>query len=830
MVKYINLSKNKKDIFFILIFNLIFFIFQYIFLKIFIGYDFLWISFTGFIVFLINGYILICCWYKYEGKISFLEFSEPILKFFLLILFVISSIIPYSRVNQTIEIWSELPFLSLFKGIITIFAIIYLPGACIHNIFFPKNEIPRMLKIKNFYYKITIYPLLSLSFIGIVVLLADRLNFSSNFIGLLLFVSIILFFLADLILEKRRNVAINYSIKRISISKFLILNVIFCLGIVLIAFGVIFNQNYLPLDDSWVGYSPAVFIGDTSINTISDRIYYRDYPIFWGYIASGLNIMSGLPLINLGTLLFPLCYIFFISVFLLNKAILRNFRDLYSVLSTFFFVIFSGFLIGDIPPPKMIMECQYYFIYKSFSYYLFFTATAIFIVLINNYRSTKNRNKMRYLVLSSFLITLSGITYIIPIIIFFLFNLVYIIHSQYSSGYQRYKIFSNLIIYSIFFFIIFDILMDFLLVKIFFIRLFYFIPNEVTEIFLYKTISITISYSFLIIAAPILHSKRFYKIIKKTFKIKLRIRNSKWLRILKNTRRIILITFILLLSITFTLSIFQVDFPDIPLFLSVLSKNMYNLGIIGLIGFYFSPLWYHEKLKLFKILFFWIIVSFFLANILYFRLFISDFFSLIKSIPDDSLFFANYWFNRIWFYSIIPMSLISSIGLIEYFQNLKGKKKYSNNRIQFIKCFFFVIIILFSYSGLVQFSTYVADRNYKMTKDEIKTIGWISENIPYNSNILIQDEKWSIMQGIRTISRCRYYEIDAFFNKNQNDSTYIEKIEILASKNILYAVFYETYLNQDSNLSIFISSYLIPNYFNETVYSQESIKIYHVSS
>ena len=105
----------------------------------------------------------------------------------------------------------------------------------------------------------------------------------------------------------------------------------------------------------------------------------------------------------------------------------------------------------------------------------------------------------------------------------------------------------------------------------------------------------------------------------------------------------------------------------------------------------------------------------------------------------------NYWFDRVWYYSIPAFSILSSIGLI------KLKKKLKNNRflvkrknIREIFIFSSVSILIFlSCSTFVLGGMYWAC-SYKSgtggySDSEAQIVGWISEHIPRRSNISIDN-------------------------------------------------------------------------------------------
>ncbi|GAG33328.1 unnamed protein product, partial [marine sediment metagenome] len=244
--------------------------------------------------------------------------SENFLKLFLLIIFVIAVFIPASTTNKSIINWEYVSLFNYIKAIFIIVSCAFLPGANLYSIFFRKDEISKKFAIESFFVKITLYPLISFGFIGIVVLIFDQVGIIRDFIGLFLVVTIIFLCLIDIFLQKLRVNNIELEIIRIKISKNVCVILLFTFAISLISIGFQIGWSYLPPGDPWDGIKYANHIGIMG----TSPIYIDYYPNFWGYVSFGYSILTGLPYINVNTLMAPFNYLFVASVYLFMKSLL----------------------------------------------------------------------------------------------------------------------------------------------------------------------------------------------------------------------------------------------------------------------------------------------------------------------------------------------------------------------------------------------------------------------------------------------------------------------------------------------------------------------------
>jgi len=209
---------------------------------------------------------------KYELK----WMSEDVLKLGSSLLLIISLLIPAITSRESVILWGEIPFINFIRAIIAIINISFLPGACIYSLSFSKNKLPKILKIDSIIIKLTIYPILSWSFIGIIVLIFDQIGFVSNLIFIFLIISIFLLFLLDIKIKTYRDKYRILKIRKIILRKSTFLLLILASGIALFSIGISLGRLYLIGQDDWVVVSPTIYIGKKNLNPFNRTDYFYD--------------------------------------------------------------------------------------------------------------------------------------------------------------------------------------------------------------------------------------------------------------------------------------------------------------------------------------------------------------------------------------------------------------------------------------------------------------------------------------------------------------------------------------------------------------------------
>ncbi|MHA1284640.1 MAG: hypothetical protein ACTSQP_19235 [Promethearchaeota archaeon] len=138
----------------------------------------------------------------------------------------------------------------------------------------------------------------------------------------------------------------------------------------------------------------------------------------------------------------------------------------------------------------------------------------------------------------------------------------------------------------------------------------------------------------------------------------------------------------------------------------------------------------------------------------------------------------KYWFTRIIYFSAIPLSILASIGFIELMFYLKKKILLLLNlnffhKLNFgVKYFIFFLIVFFSLSNISVMGIYwydITKKGYYLEDDEAQIIGWISNNIPKDSNFLIDRY---ILYYIEDITFCNTFYLNQEIKKAISNFTY----------------------------------------------------------
>ncbi|MFX1394333.1 MAG: hypothetical protein ACFFAH_12270, partial [Promethearchaeota archaeon] len=658
-----------------------------------------------------------------------------------------------------------------------------------------------------------------------------------------LYFSILSLFLIDMVIQaiKKRPMNLKFITFHISKSGFIIL--VLAVGFILISIGIYLGKLYMVPGDAWIGLAPAKYLSDSSSSPIDWGNKNTNYPIFWSYIIFGYSILSGLPLFNINALLAPFCYLFVTSIYLLCRAILFEFEDKYIVLSTFLIVLFSyifhfsfQFTIGRSPGIIVIEN----FFYKSYAFLLFFVALALMLVLLKNpLEKNDNQDKIlrktefKLIVLCSFFLILSFMLYLIPLLMGLAFITIYFLITAHSK--KSINILFYLIFFIIIFFIIFDIIMEFYLTSSLFFLIPWILQLELLS-FIFELIppnilfySIFVVILFIIQITKIIYLKYF-----KGREKKIGFSNLDSDKLFKYW----LVTFTILLLIElFIILIDQLsdesNLTNKITFFYVLDSVLITLGITGISGLYLCKSCFNINKKLFFILIFWILITFLISiSLIFFYIFQSQSFFVMK-IDARSKIFMELWFSRTWYYSILPLGILSSIGIFELAKRVKNfkiiKTIYINEfRSEILKN---LIIFLFIYLSFSNFFILGINRGYKedRIKDEqVELFEWMSKNIPKEKNFLIEKD-YIIRVGIFSMVNGRYFFIDDIFDSDENMTQNIDEMDELLDEEIEYLLVSEDFLNDDSDLSDFIKIYLIPNFYNETEYNDDKYTLYFAS-
>jgi len=177
-----------------------------------------------------------------------------------------------------------------------------------------------------------------------------------------------------------------------------------------------------------------------------------------------------------------------------------------------------------------------------------------------------------------------------------------------------------------------------------------------------------------------------------------------------------------------------------------------RIGIIGISSIFLSYFCYKSDKNLFLILIIWIFSIFFISTILFSIVLLSHF-PNIKSLTEIIREFSwgifpfsyndmRHWFTRTWYYTIPAFSILMTIALKEIIKKLKHsrifKKKIIIGNLTKNICISFFISL--SFTNLMTAGLYWQNLSYNIKDEEAQVIGWVSENIPDHSRILIDAE------------------------------------------------------------------------------------------
>lgn len=652
--------------------------------------------------------------------------------------------------------------------------ILFTPGACIFNLLFSKNTIHKRLGVESFLIKITIYPILSLIYLGIITfsLASFGLTNSSIYFLFLICSCIILFFLF-IYSQKIRGNKPKIQLIQIKISRNTSLILFMGVGIIIISIGIIQFHPYLITGDIWKSISPAFLIGTGKFQ--SCEIYAK----YWGSLSYGLSIMFGIPAINSNVLLLPFLYLSITSIYLFTKSFLNHPNEKVCVLSAILIVMLLN-------PRRLVFR----FGFNTFSLILLFLSLTLFFVVVKTknfkYQDKKYREDIPILILSSLLIVQSFMTYFLFTLMAFIIIFLY---SFFSTNF-KYYLKNLLLFYGFFLLILFiiDLISGFFYSFYCFQFLTFFsnIPFNFRFIELYSLrigltalLFYTIFLSFFIVLFLLYKFSNHIAIY--ITKVNL-LMKDKLKKSYKNLFRFLTILIFLCLFLASFDPTFGIRFlydggasPQNPFLIFYLSNLFGTIGFIGILGLFLSYFCFRENKNLFGFLFSLSIIIILLATSLIFLRWVEYPNQLVANIPENNML---YWFSRSWYFSMIPLSIFASIGIIKLTKKIKSsfwfkiqkldriKNKTHMDIKRIISVPLIAVIIFLSLSTSITNAFYWVNY-FAVTHDEAQIMGWTSKNIPQDSQILMGPSLWSLKDRLeRDLFLYKTYS----FNSEMSDS------------------------------------------------------------
>ena len=213
---------------------------------------------------------------------------------FLLISYFISDI------NEPIIDFSGINDVNYLKAITSLGIILFTPGWFITNFF---------LKQRDFILKFVLSILVSIILLAIITMIFYWQNLDFDGIKF----SFLPIIIGLWLINKKFNSLTPPT--KTSIDHSSILLILAICSVISVAWAIHSSHNLMITGDNWTTLNVAGYL----LNSQDLYEIETNYPIMWSMIASGLSSVSGLPLINMNSLLFPLASLVIVSFYLLEK-------------------------------------------------------------------------------------------------------------------------------------------------------------------------------------------------------------------------------------------------------------------------------------------------------------------------------------------------------------------------------------------------------------------------------------------------------------------------------------------------------------------------------
>ena len=685
---------------------------------------------------------------------------------------------PVQNAEMIIE-WNRVSSLNFFRSIVFVIGGSYIIGSSIFTIFFPNNSLSRRFNVDPILIKLTFYPIISFGSLGSLALIFDKIGLERDYFSLALFLSILALFLLSLILLKQRKEKIfrtNKGTKNLTKGTLFILFI--AVSIIIITMDFHLKAKYLYDSDNYRLLNFSDFVGrpDTQLRDI-----FYIYSTYWSYIIYSISALTGLPAINTSVMLFPFIYLSITSIYILMRTILTNFKTSYAILSTVLAVSYSYLFyiirysssqeIEFLLIPPFAYDAILTFRYKSFSTVLYTMSLSLFLITVKKNKNklvliNQKREDLPLLILSSFLLMQSLMVYYLPVIpALILIFILFIFNVREKEFFKKYlTFFTSLIIFFLFFDIAGNKIFSWTIVRQFFSFLNESMYLSVLEFETNLIINSSIIYSILI---------GFLSINFILFRTKIRHLSNKAKKRKKSKDNarfnfiVLSIVFLSFLTLEIILNLIR-TIRGLTNFTFILHTFFYYLGFIGILGIFLMYYCYKESKRLFYVLICWFLVlvgvsfSFTLYN------YVKYSFVNFYDIPYRDFYLMRYWFNRIWNFTIIPVSILCSIGLIKLIKLYTSR--YNNKPLRVPKSLPILILgsslVFFSFSNTIIAGVELYSYDSILNDEEANVINWITENTSRDSKFLC--DKDILYYRIKDITRRNtfrlHYEMENALN------------------------------------------------------------------
>jgi len=770
---------KKSKNFFILTVIITFIILYFLFLTNVIlspfNYEIPILLMIGFALFIIGIFYFFINMKRFEYSSISLNFriiNEDSINLIVIILMVITFFIPPVPNSDMIIEWSQISLLNIFRAIVFLIGCSIILGSCIFKIFFPNNTIHQRFGVDPIFIKLVFYPVISFCVLGSLTLILDLLGLQRTYFSIVLFLFILISYSLSLILQRNRNKKIFHNNTKVILSRSTLLILFLAIGIIMVTISIHLKAKYHIDEDLYRILDFTDFIGrqDTELG---DYFYY--YTTYWSYITFSICALSGIPAVNISVMLSPLIYLSILSLYLLMRSLLIDFKKVYAILSAIFAVSFSYLFYFTNPQIEgellslFTYDAFLIFRYKSFATILFTISMALFLILIKKRNdayvknSKQNIENLLLIVLAAFFLIQSLMIYYLPVIPALLLILILlVVNSRNIHFLKTYLIFiSFLTIFFIFFDIVGNKVFSWTLIR--WIFLFLNEPMYLSDLNFETKLIINSCLCYSLLIGFLLLNFLFYKIRLKFSS--LAVKRKKNFRIdTKFSFFLISLIFLGFLILEIFLNLIR-TIRGLSNFTYILHVFFYNLGFIGILGISMMFFCYIKRRKLFYILFSWLLCIMGIAFSLFFYYYVKDSFINLYNLPRNDFFLMTYWFNRIWHYTIIPLSIFASIGVIKiinYYNSRNFKIPYKVLKSTSIGILISIIVV-FSISNTIIAGVKLYNYERILSDEEANIINWVSQNTPRDSKFLCDRDL--LVRRIKDITRRDTYRINREFER-----------------------------------------------------------------
>ncbi|MFX1396111.1 MAG: hypothetical protein ACFFAS_03600 [Promethearchaeota archaeon] len=741
--------------------------------------------------------------------------SSHFFKLIILFLMLFALFIPPS-VEETIALWTQFGPLNYYRALIFLIGSLYLPGSCLYEIAFKEKNIFEQFGIEMFLTKIVLYPLISLGFLGLCTLVLDQLGLIKEFFVVSLFLIFIFLFVFNLIFQEVQGEVINIKYRIVKIKRSSLPILLLIIGISAIAIGLVIGSQYPYICDNWIAAGFANYIGKSNLNPLTDRLTHETYPVLWGYITFSLSALTGMPLINLISMLVPLSYISVGSIYIITRIILHKFDKKYAFVASLFFLI------------SFQATFNFSFSYKSFAFFLFLMSLAFFYSLIVSNSTTEQVSQQekrdfsnKLLLLTTFFFIVSCFTYIVPFLMGFI---ILTIISFFSKREVRFLAFKNLVIMC-FLFLLFFLLFDA-------ISFFYFSRSLIYSFMYYTGIEvlinlieivppffiifvIIIALGLLFLTLSLIFKNKSFKLAPSSIKLKYKLNSKK------------IYVAIVILLVIFLISYFiYVYYPKITknnfyfFYASLIISGIEFLGIVYICFFYpcLNPefMKHHENLIMMLSLICFIIFTMASAKVIYEWI---HSYGNLEYLTSEGIMKLDVWFDRLILYIGPFLCIFGVLGVYEGKNTISKLKKarfktsMKKSRIALVIGFILVVIPVYNNFNI--------GSQHTLNDEGVLVLEWVHNNVPYPSSIIAEDDDY-IWVGIVALTYCSFYSLDDIFDTSPyNQSSFNERIAYLISAQIQYLLIDQDFFSNYMNASNFID-----NFYNDSIYQNGVYTVY----